>query len=339
MELDPIFVTYGSLIAMALVPIYLGCHLSLETEKDAKQEDRLTGSDAYMFPIIGSIFLFSFYIVFKFFPKEYINYLLTAYFAIFGTVSLSQLAVRLAQTVVRKDLELAGHYTVTVKHRGAVVLEANITWLNVLMSVLSAAFSAYYVWSKHWIASNIFGECFSITAISMIHLDSFATGMILLCGLFIYDIFWVFGTDVMVTVAKSFDVPIKLLFPRNVFELATTAKPNFSMLGLGDIVLPGCFLALCLKFDAHLGMGTNWYFAVGLFFYLLGLGTTMGVMHVFKAAQPALLYLSPACILSVLICAFFRGQLEQLFAFESGKEEVKGVKTRSRGSPRKTKGE
>jgi hypothetical protein len=41
----------------------------------------------------------------------------------------------------------------------------------------------------------------------------------------------------MVTVAKSFDAPIKLLFPR---QWATeTTKMNFSMLGLGDIVIPG----------------------------------------------------------------------------------------------------
>ena len=30
-------------------------------------------------------------------------------------------------------------------------------------------------------------------------------------GLFFYDIFWVFGTDVMVSVATKFDAPIKVL--------------------------------------------------------------------------------------------------------------------------------
>lgn len=30
------------------------------------------------------------------------------------------------------------------------------------------------------------------------------------CGLFVYDIFWVFFTPVMVSVAKSFDAPIKV---------------------------------------------------------------------------------------------------------------------------------
>lgn len=49
-------------------------------------------------------------------------------------------------------------------------------------------------------------------------------------GLFFYDIFWVFGTDVMETVAKSFDAPIKVIWPKG---------KGFSLLGLGDIVIPG----------------------------------------------------------------------------------------------------
>lgn len=32
-------------------------------------------------------------------------------------------------------------------------------------------------------------------------------------GLFVYDIFWVFFTPVMVSVAKSFDAPIKVCTP------------------------------------------------------------------------------------------------------------------------------
>ncbi|MGS7457275.1 hypothetical protein [Mycobacterium tuberculosis] len=32
-------------------------------------------------------------------------------------------------------------------------------------------------------------------------------------GLFFYDIFWVFFTPVMVSVAKSFDAPIKVSVP------------------------------------------------------------------------------------------------------------------------------
>jgi hypothetical protein len=41
--------------------------------------------------------------------------------------------------------------------------------------------------------------------------DSFYTDL-WQAGLFVYDIFWVFFTPVMVSVAKSFDAPIKVCF-------------------------------------------------------------------------------------------------------------------------------
>lgn len=48
-----------------------------------------------------------------------------------------------------------------------------------------------------------------MNGVELLHLNNVVTGCILLSGLFLYDIFWVFGTDVMVTVAKSFEAPIK----------------------------------------------------------------------------------------------------------------------------------
>jgi minor histocompatibility antigen H13 len=65
--------------------------------------------------------------------------------------------------------------------------------------------------------------------------------MILLSGLFLYDIFWVFGTEVMVSVAKNFDAPIKVIWPRDIiaYFVDTNVKTTFAMLGLGDIVIPG----------------------------------------------------------------------------------------------------
>lgn len=49
----------------------------------------------------------------------------------------------------------------------------------------------------------------------------------------------------MLTVAKSVEAPIKLMFPIDL----TATPPQISMLGLGDIVIPGIFVALCLKYD------------------------------------------------------------------------------------------
>eukprot|EP00461_Guttulinopsis_vulgaris_P000664 UN00664 len=182
---------------------------------------------------------------------------------------------------------------------------------------LSITIALLYLITNYWVLNNIFGICFSLQAIELLNVGSYMNGAILLSGLFFYDIFWVFGTDVMVTVAKSVDAPIKLLFP---------AGDRQSMLGLGDIVIPGAFIALMLRYDISLSRAFNHrdekdpklgvmnkvmnkigsmsfitistdYFNTVLIGYFLGLVTTLLVMYVFKAAQPALLYLVPACLL------------------------------------------
>lgn len=64
------------------------------------------------------------------------------------------------------------------------------------------------------------------------------------------------------------------------------------MLGLEDIVIPGLFIGLPLRYDHDREGGkSKAYFYGRLVGYILGLVVTMGVMHVFGKAQPALLYL------------------------------------------------
>ncbi len=96
----------------------------------------------------------------------------------------------------------------------------------------------------------MFGLAFAVNGVELLHLNNIVTGCILLGGLFVYDVFWVFGTDVMVTVAKSFEAPIKLVFPQDFLEKGVYGT-HFAMLGLGDIVIPGIFIALLLRFDVR----------------------------------------------------------------------------------------
>ena len=287
----------------------------------------MSQSDAYMFPVIGSIVLFGFYLLFKFFSKEYINLLLTGYFGIFGTVSLAGMLGAAFHGILPESLAMkaARSLTLTKISDKKVEFSYEITWPRIVAFLLALAFTAIYSLTKNWITSNLLGLSFAFTAIKVLHLDSFKTGMILLAGLFIYDIFWVFGTDVMVSVAKSFDVPVKLLFPRNILQANWWNLPSkeFTMLGLGDIVIPGVMVSLSLRFDQHLQIDSSpksfkkFYFYACFLAYLIGLVTTMTVMHTFKAAQPALLYLSPACILAPLLVASARRQLSQLFAYST----------------------
>lgn len=58
---------------------------------------------------------------------------------------------------------------------------------------------------------------------------------------------------------------------------------------------------------------TNLYFNATFLAYFLGLLTTVLIMHIFKAAQPALLYLVPACLITPILIAFVCGDLKTLF--------------------------
>uniref|UniRef100_A0A3Q2CGH3 Minor histocompatibility antigen H13-like n=2 Tax=Cyprinodon variegatus TaxID=28743 RepID=A0A3Q2CGH3_CYPVA len=80
---------------------------------------------------------------------------------------------------------------------------------NLVCLVLSSVVGVWYLLKKHWIANNLFGLAFALNGVELLHLNNVSTGCILLGGLFVYDVFWVFGTNVMVTVAKSFEAPIK----------------------------------------------------------------------------------------------------------------------------------
>lgn len=191
---------------------------------------------------------------------------------------------------------------------------SKFTHSDVLAFALASAFGVWYLFTKHWVANNAFGLAFALNGIELLPVNSNRIGCILLCGLFFYDVFWVFGTDVMVSVAKKFDAPIKILFPQD-FLISGFWGKHFAMLGLGDIVIPGIYIAFLLRFDHSLKRNKNTYFWSCFLAYIFGLALTIAVMSYFKHAQPALLYLVPCCILIPLIVAIFKGDFKALMSY------------------------
>lgn len=323
-----------NLIVTSTAIVFIGSHRSLsllvsESDGGPKKDEKetLSAHDAYKFPFVGSAALFGLYIAFKYFDKDTVNLLLSLYFSVVGVATLtSSLSKFVCQFITspakfgfKKTFPLIGE------------IDALFTPAELVSLVISIIFSVQYFRTKHYMMNNILGISFCIQSIERISLGSYRNGAILLVGLFFYDIFWVFGTDVMVTVAKSFDGPIKLLFPRVLPTLE--AKGEFSLLGLGDIVIPGLFVALLLRFDAvrsgqviKSADQSNFpqpYFLTNAAAYALGLLATVGVMFFFQAAQPALLYLVPACLGGSLLVGAVRGELGALMAYdeETKKEE------------------
>lgn len=114
----------------------------------------------------------------------------------------------------------------------------------------------------------------------------------------------------MITVATKIDGPIKLLFPTQ----NSSSEYPYSILGLGDLVIPGLFVALLGLVDQYTNSNETLddgelkkvsYLQSGVLAYSLGLILTFLANIFTNTGQPALFYLSPILILSSLGTAFF----------------------------------
>lgn len=319
--------------SLASISIYAGAFGSLPNPKspstqkggddgvEEEIEERLSSEDAWLFPVIGSVVLCGLYYVIKYFGKEWINWLLGWYFALAGVGSLWKSLISLTKFIVGEATwNRFDKLSVSVKKGSTSLLSLSGRTPSLILFPLAIIPSAFFALGrKSVLITDILSLSFSHNALAMLKIDSFKTGTILLSGLFFYDIWWVFGTEVMVKVATTLDVPIKLLWPKS---LIFSDARGYTMLGLGDVVVPGTFIALALRYDHHQFLrssqktfGPKPYFYASLSAYILGLIATMTVMHVFGKAQPALLYLSPACIVSFVLTAIVRGELGEAWAW------------------------
>jgi len=319
------------LLTLSVLCVYLGCkhavwlsakYLDKSRKSDPDENGALlTKEDAYIFPIIGSITLFSMFLLLKYLGTDIIKMAITCLVLCVCTFGFGTNMEQIVAVVRSKP----GKSLFSIES-----LELALTPMQILGMLCGTGLAAMFVQTKSWVINNIFGVSFAVLGIKTIGICDFKTGAILLVGLFFYDIFWVFfskpvfGSNVMVSVAKGVEAPIKLMFPRNVGVCGTL---QHSMLGLGDIVVPGLFLAWLAKWDAiriNAGKATSSvYLNVTMASYTLSLITTVLIMLVFQAAQPALLYIVPYILLTSIAVALYQGEFKEMWAysFEQKAEE------------------
>jgi minor histocompatibility antigen H13 len=295
-----------------------------EDEDEDDSALQLTAEDAWLFPLLGSVLLVGLFLVVKYLGKEWINWFMSLCFGLAGLYRVPYSFISLAKfTLGTQRWSQFTNHQVKVGFRATQVISFSCRTPSIFIVPLGMIPSALYLFycgpKKPILLTNILALCFGHDAMSTLKVDSFRTGSILLSGLFFYDIWWVFGTKVMVSVATSLDLPMKILWPKS-----TTVENGNMMLGLGDIVVPGTFVALALRYDHFrytrdpAGIFVKPYFVASLVAYVSGLAIAMTIMHVFHAAQPALLYLSPACILSFVFTAWRRGELIEAWRWNDG---------------------
>jgi signal peptide peptidase-like protein 2B len=192
-----------------------------------------------------------------------------------------------------------------------------VPMLAIILSPVCGGVTLAWLITKWWILNNILAFSLIVFFLTSVRLSSLKVGASLLSLAFFYDIFWVFisgdifGKNVMVTVATGLNVPIKMLIPL-VYPHGPHA--SFTLIGLGDIVLPGLMVCFALRFDATKDL--EWrtgYFAAAIAGYAVGLTMCEIVVGTLHVAQPAMIYLVPGVLGSMCLMAHKRGELPDLW--------------------------
>jgi len=298
------------------------------------------------FPLVGSAALLSLYMALKLVGPRLANLILAAWFGFMGAGAIAVALSPLVPSSVTHPLQrLAGVTPACATEPLRLRIPAipwflprgdsvSIDFTTLAALPLGAAVSAAHLVADpalggaaplpRYMLNNAMASAFCLAGLEEVSLSSAVTGLALLGGLFVYDVFWVFCTPVMVGVARGIDAPIKLLLPRGPGSDWLAPLPgrlagpaDFSLLGLGDIVLPGIWVALMARADQARvqrleAAGTadvGWrsvYLTSSVAAYALGLVATVAAMSIFSTAQPALLYLAPAVTMAPALAALLR---------------------------------
>lgn len=172
-----------------------------------------------------------------------------------------------------------------------------------------------------WIGQDILGIALILTVLQIVRIPNLKVGTVLLSCAFLYDIFWVFFSkwlfheSVMIVVARGDKsgedgIPMLLKIPR-MFD----PWGGYSVIGFGDIILPGLLVAFSLRYD---WLGNKkiraGYFIWAMTAYGLGLLVTYVALNLMDGhGQPALLYIVPFTLGTFLTLGTKRGELKNLW--------------------------
>lgn len=187
-------------------------------------------------------------------------------------------------------------------------------------------------WS--WGLQDFLGIMFSINMLKVLRLPSLKICTVLLGLLFVYDVFFVFitplimpgGKSIMVEVATGHSSDEQLPMVLKVPHLTPDPcyKYTYSLLGFGDILVPGLLLSFCHGFDLMVGTPCKIYWIISCVAYTLGLVATFISLYFMNAAQPALLYLVPFTLIPIYLVALCRGEFMAIWKGDIQDQELEG---------------
>ncbi|XP_021906235.1 signal peptide peptidase-like 4 isoform X2 [Carica papaya] len=270
-------------------------------------------TSAILFVVVASCFLVMLY---KLMSRWFIE-VLVVLFCIGGVEGLQTCLVALLSCF--RCFQNAAESFVKVPFFGAVsYLTLAVCPFCIAFSVIWAVFRQI---SFAWIGQDILGISLIITVLQIVRVPNLKVGTVLLSCAFLYDIFWVFVSkwwfheSVMIVVARGDrsgedGIPMLLKIPR-MFD----PWGGYSIIGFGDIILPGLLVAFSLRYDwlAKKSLRAG-YFVWAMTAYGLGLLITYVALNMMDGhGQPALLYIVPFTLGTFLTLGKKRGDLRILW--------------------------
>ena len=145
--------------------VYIGCINSAKVFKTAienKDIDTMKQKDALLFPIIGGSVLVGLYLIFKYFDKDYINFLFQICFIFIRAYSIGcMFAEKLAESPKYKsysDKFYSQFQRIPVLNDK----ECPVNQLEMIYLLPGSIFGESYFFIKNWMLCNLFGAVFSI---------------------------------------------------------------------------------------------------------------------------------------------------------------------------------
>ncbi|XP_066111420.1 signal peptide peptidase-like 2C [Saccopteryx bilineata] len=197
-----------------------------------------------------------------------------------------------------------------------------------LLAGLCTAVTVFWVAHRNedswaWLLQDALGVAYCLFVLRRVRLPKLKNCTSFLLALLAFDVFFVFitpllsrtGESIMVEVAlgpadslSHERLPMVLKVPRLGFSALTLCDRPFSILGFGDIVVPGFLVAYCHRFDVQMH-SRQVYFVACTVAYAMGLLATFAAMVLMQMGQPALLYLLSSTLLTSLAVATCRQEL------------------------------
>ncbi|XP_052059535.1 signal peptide peptidase-like 2B isoform X2 [Mytilus californianus] len=201
---------------------------------------------------------------------------------------------------------------------------------NLILYALCATFAIVWAIERHesyaWVLQDILGLAFCINMLKTIQVPNLKICSILLILLFLYDIFFVFitpyftknGESIMVKVAtggasKSKEkLPMVFVVPKLNYSPYSSCLNQPSMLGFGDVIVPGLLVGYNHGIDLKVNSKKIYYIAT-VIAYGIGMIITFIALELMQTGQPALLYLVPCTLITTFVIGCIRGEFKLLW--------------------------